>query len=254
MTFYPFDIYDRLQDESEFFDREIQRKAGKRRGYRFTNQLDYEQYFSLQRPYQAVKDFLGSVRGKEILDFACGTGWASVYFARSGANCHGLDISVKSIEAARLTAEINGLSQCCTFKVGAGEAIPYDDNTFDLIFGNAALHHVDLEMIPEELARVLKPGGKAAFIDDLLYHPLLWMYRKVSRRRHTLFETPLTLSDLQWFKHHFSTVQAQVFDIVNLAPKNRLISGIASRFDDALLAAIPGLKHICRYVVIKLVK
>lgn len=254
MTNFTVEVFDRLQDEAEFFDREAERTLATQRGLKFTNQLNYEQYFEHQRPYASVREFFGDIGGKQILDYACGTGWVSIYFARSGAQCHGIDISEKSIVVAGKTAALNGLDKRCDFRVAAGECLPYADNTFDLIFGNAALHHVDLEMAPAEIARVLKPGGKAAFIDDLRYHPVLWLYRHLTRRKHTLFEEPLTLADLDWFAGSFSEIRAETFDFLNLMPKRKRLASVLTEVDDALLRAIPGLRHLCRYVVIKLVK
>ena len=254
MTDFTVEIFDRLQDEADFFDREAVKTLSGRRGLRFTNTLNYEQYFSHQRCYAAVKEFFGNIAGKTLLDFACGTGWTSIYFARSGAKCQGIDISAKSIEVATATAELNGLDKRCEFYVAAGESLPFKDATFDFIFGNAALHHVDIEMAAEEIARVLKPGGKAAFIDDLRYHPVLWTYRHLARRKHTLFEEPLVLSDLRWFRPYFSEVNAISLDLFNLLPKRKKLAAAMSRVDDSLLASFPSLKNVCRHVVVKLVK
>ncbi len=254
MVDFTVEIFDRLQDEADFFDREAERTLETRRGLHFTNELTYEEYFAHQRTYAAVREFFGDVNGKTILDFACGTGWTSIYFARSGAKCHGIDISAKSIEVATKTAALNGMSAHCDFRVAAGESLPYPDGTFDLVFGNAALHHVDLEMAHEEIARVLKPGGKAAFIDDLRYHPALWLYRQLTRRRHTLFEQPLTLSDLNWFRKNFGKAEAEVFDLTNLLPRNKRLAGVLTKIDSGLLKALPILRNCCRHVVIKLVK
>lgn len=254
MTDFTVEIFDRLQDEAEFFDREAERTQGAQRGLKFTNNLNYEQYFAHQRPYAAVRDFMGDIGGKRILDYACGTGWTSVFFARSGAQCHGIDISAKSIAVANRTAVINEVGSRCDFRVGSGENLPYADETFDFVFGNAALHHVDLEMAPGEIARVLKPGGKAAFIDDLRYHPVLWLYRHIARRKHTLFEAPLILRDLEWFAGSFSEIKAETFDILNLMPKRERVASVLTKVDDALLQVMPGLRNCCRYVVVKLVK
>lgn len=254
MTDFTVEIFDRLQDEAEFFDREAERTQGARRGLKFTNNLNYEQYFEHQRPYAAVKNFFGDISGKRILDYACGTGWTSIYFARSGAQCHGVDISEKSIAVAGRTATLNGMGNRCEFRVGPGESLPYADGTFDFVFGNAALHHVDLEMAPSEISRVLKQGGKAAFIDDLRYHPVLWLYRHIARRKHTLFEAPLVLGDLESFNDSFTEMKAETFDILNLMPKRKRLASVLTKVDDALLKLIPGLQNCCRYVVVKLVK
>src|SRR5204863_31465 len=47
------------------------------------------------------------------------------------------------------------------------EALPFDDASFDLVFGHAVLHHLpDLEQAFEEFHRVLRPGGTLAFAGE----------------------------------------------------------------------------------------
>jgi hypothetical protein len=49
-----------------------------------------------------------------------------------------------------------------------GELIPLADGSVDAIFGGGTLHHVALEPGLAEVARVLKPGGRASFVDPAL--------------------------------------------------------------------------------------
>jgi ubiquinone/menaquinone biosynthesis C-methylase UbiE len=245
---------ERYQDEAEFFDREAAELAANRDSLRFTNQLTYEEYFDHAHAYRVARDFLGSVTDKKILDYACGSGWVSIYFARSGAECYGFDISPKSIEVAAQMAADNGLAERCQFKVCSAETLDYPDDSFDLIFGNAALHHTDLNQSPAEIARVLKPGGRACFIDDLRYHPVMWVYRKITSDKHTRFETPMRLRDIEQFKPYFKSVQFEAHDFFNIFPKKRSIAAITEPLDRALLQVLPFFKVSCRHLIIKLTK
>ncbi|MFH2057211.1 MAG: class I SAM-dependent methyltransferase [bacterium] len=245
---------ERYRDEAEFFDREAAEFATGRKSLRFSNQLTYEQYFDHAHAYRVAREFLGPVNGKKILDYACGSGWVSIYFARSGAECYGFDISPRSIEVATQMAADNGLGEQCEFKVSTAEAIDYPDNSFDLLFGNAALHHTDLELSPAEIARVLKPGGRACFIDDLRYHPVMWVYRKVTRDKHTRFETPMRLRDIEKFKPYFSSVKFEAHDFFNIFPKKRGLARIAEPLDRVLLKVLPFSKYFCRHLLIKLIR
>jgi len=44
---------------------------------------------------------------------------------------------------------------------------PFADESMDIMHGEAVLHHLDISMSSREIARVLKPGAKAAFKDLL---------------------------------------------------------------------------------------
>lgn len=245
---------ERYRDEAEFFDREAAELAEGRDTLRFSNELDYDQYFDHAHAYRVAKKFLGPVTDQKILDYACGSGWVSIYFARSGAQCYGFDISPVSIEVATQMAADNGLGDRCEFKVTTAESIDYPENTFDLLFGNAALHHTDLDLSPAEIARVLKPGAKACFIDDLRYHPVMWVYRKITRDKHTRFETPMRLRDIEKFRPHFSRVEFEAHDFFNIFPKKRGLAKIAEAMDRVLLKVLPFTKYFCRHLIIKLVK
>ena len=245
---------ERYLDEAEFFDQEVERLLKDDRHLRFTNDLTYEQYFGHLRKYRIVRDFFGPIEGKKILDYACGSGWVTIYFARSGAECHGFDISPKSIEAATRMAEVNAVGSCCKFIVSSAEKLDYPAETFDFVFGNAALHHTDLDKSPAEIARVLKKGGKAAFIDDLRYHPVMWIYRKLTDHKHTKFEKPMIYSNIEKFKPHFSSVSFESLDFLNLLPRKRALSSVMQPIDDAILKALPFTKHFYRHLIIKLIK
>lgn len=79
-------------------------------------------------------------------------------FARLGFRVTGIDPSGPSIEAARAHASQAGLD--ISYQVGMGEALPFADSSFDLVYCCDVLEHVaDLDRVIAESARVLKPGG-----------------------------------------------------------------------------------------------
>jgi ubiquinone/menaquinone biosynthesis C-methylase UbiE len=248
------DYQERYQNEADFFDQEVEEMFKNDRGLKFSNKLNYEEYFSLYTTYSVVKDFFGPVKDRKILDFACGSGWISIYLARSGAECYGFDISPKSVAVATRMAEANGVGDRCHFKVTAAEKMDYPDNTFDFVFGNAALHHTDLDKSPAEIARVLKPGGKAAFIDDLRHHPVMWIYRKITSDKHTRYETPMIHGNLAQFKPYFTSAVFDSYDFFSIFPKQKGLTKVLRPIDSALLKTLPFMKHFYRHIVIKLIK
>ena len=96
--------------------------------------------------------------GMKVLDVATGTGNLAIPAAKTGADVTGIDIAPNLIEQATANAEAQGLK--AKFEVGDAEALPYDDNTFDVVmtmFG--AMFAPRPDVTAGELLRVTKPGG-----------------------------------------------------------------------------------------------
>lgn len=99
----------------------------------------------------------GDVDGRKILDAGCGEGRFCRMLAERGARVTGIDITAALIEEAR-RRHPDG-----EYTVGHVETLPYDDATFDLLVSYVVLLDVkDFRAAIREMARVLKPGGRAA--------------------------------------------------------------------------------------------
>jgi len=100
--------------------------------------------------------------GKRALDIGAGGGFLAEEFAKLGCDVTGIDPSAPSVAQAQAHAESVGLT--ITYCVASGEAIPFDDATFDIAYCCDVLEHVDdLDEVIAETARVLKPGGVYLF-------------------------------------------------------------------------------------------
>jgi SAM-dependent methyltransferase len=109
------------------------------------------------RAFPTLLAMVGTAPGKRILDLCCGTGRAAGAAAALGACAEGIDASAAMVEAAR-AAFPNA-----AFATGDAEAIPRDTATFDGVVCSFGLMHVSSpEAMLAEIARVLKPGGRAA--------------------------------------------------------------------------------------------
>src|SRR5438067_10948846 len=110
---------------------------------------------------EAFVERLNIQPGMKVLDVACGSGNLATVAAQKGADVTGMDIADNLIEAAKHRAEAAGLN--IKFDVGDAEAMPYDDNSFDLVmtmFG--AMFAPRPDVTASELIRVCKPGGTIA--------------------------------------------------------------------------------------------
>jgi len=112
---------------------------------------------------RCVADFFGALEGKTLLDVGCGYSMTPVIFALAGARVHAIDVAPKTIATVQQFAGYMGVADRMLAHVGPAERMPFESDTFDLVFGGAALHHLQLEPAASEIARVLKPGGKGAF-------------------------------------------------------------------------------------------
>lgn len=107
-------------------------------------------------------------RGARVLDVGCGTGWLTVGLAQMGCDAIGVDISPAAIELAEGTLAAHGLPRTgkAEFKAYDGKTLPLPDASVDRVVCFDAFHHVrDQRAMLLEFARVLRNGGRAAFLE-----------------------------------------------------------------------------------------
>ena len=114
-----------------------------------------------------------------VLEVGCGPGLLSIELARAhGLEVTGLDLDPAMVDRARANAagaEFHAGSPP-TFVVGDVAALPFDDASFDLVVSTFSMHHwSDRPAGLREIARVLRPGGRALIWDlrpgVLPFHP-----------------------------------------------------------------------------------
>ena len=101
------------------------------------------------------------------LEIGAGTGYFSLNLMRAGvvAEAVATDISPGMLQALQGSAAKLGL-EVETARCEAA-SLPFEDESFDLVFGHAVLHHLpDLESAFREFRRVLRPGGTIAFCGE----------------------------------------------------------------------------------------
>lgn len=106
---------------------------------------------------------IGSVKGKEVLDLACGEGYNTRILARKGAKVTGIDHSKKLIDLAEIEERRERLGNRY-YRMDASRLKGISDNSFDLVTCFMALQDVeDYEGAVAEASRVLKRGGRFVF-------------------------------------------------------------------------------------------
>lgn len=141
--------------------------------------------------------------GRLMLDLGCGRGAHTVHFAQSGAYVVAVDLSGGMVAATRRRAIDAGVGDRVATQQMSAESLGFVDATFDYVFGHSVLHHTDLAATRREVHRVLKPGGRAVFLEPLDHNPLLNLFRRLTPWRRTPTEKPLSLTELRFFAEPF---------------------------------------------------
>jgi ubiquinone/menaquinone biosynthesis methyltransferase len=107
--------------------------------------------------------------GERVVDVACGTGDIAFEAARYGADVIGLDVTPRMIQLARAKAGLaktDGMWPVPHFTVGDMMALPFADETADVVTTGYGLRNVPgLAESADEIARILKPGGRLLSLD-----------------------------------------------------------------------------------------
>jgi SAM-dependent methyltransferase len=242
-----------LASERAFHD---QQAAG--RACRFQAAEDFyfrdEDYLNHETWIRPAFALLGEVAGQRVLDLGCGHGMAGVVLARRGALVTGCDLSAGYLVEASRRARANGVS--LPFLQTDAHRLPFADASFDRIWGNAVLHHLDLERMAQELHRVLRPGGRAVFCEPWGANPLLRLARRYlpyPGKERTVDEEPLRAEHLGPLRALFPSLAVQPCQFLAMA-RRLLPAGRLTRWlewcDDRLLPRLPFLSQLCRYVIL----
>jgi ubiquinone/menaquinone biosynthesis C-methylase UbiE len=137
---------------------------------------DYDAKWGIDFGQEAARQVIGKLRkalGREpapfgrTLEIGAGTGYFTLNLLRAGLieDAVATDISQGMLDSLSANADRLGL-KVETVRAEA-ERLPFPDDSFDLVFGHAVLHHLpDLDAAFAELYRVLRPGGVIAFCGE----------------------------------------------------------------------------------------
>jgi len=152
---------------------------------------------TMRRCDKEVERLLSDVKNLRILDLGCGTGQQCLDLLSRGARVDGVDISEVYIEAARSAAKAMQFGEDqWSFCVMDAHNLDFESERFDIVVGSGILHHLDLSSALAEIRRVLKPGGRAIFLEPLGANPLLKLFRMMTPAARTVDERPLSMADL----------------------------------------------------------
>jgi SAM-dependent methyltransferase len=150
-------------------------------------------------PLEYAFALLGDVRNKTIVDLGCGEGLNTVILASLGANVISVDISDESLALTAARAAANGVSDNVKLMRSDAATIPVPDGGADGVLCAAILHHVDCVATAQQIHRVLKPGGIAAFLEPLVGPAWWWSFKSHLPKNPTVSddEQPLTMDQVR---------------------------------------------------------
>ncbi len=205
-----------------------------------------------------IADFLGDLHGMQVIEYGCGLGKLTVLLARSGAQVTAFDLSEASVEVARKRARMVGVEDRITFTIAPGEYLPFDDASFDIAFGKAVLHHLEPEAGARELARILKPGGRAAFSEPLGTNPVVQFVRDhvpYPHKHDRGADIPLRRQDIDAWMAPFESAELRGVQLFSMLERGL---GFGKKIpplrelDRMMLKRWPELWPLCRYAVLTL--
>jgi ubiquinone/menaquinone biosynthesis C-methylase UbiE len=206
---------------------------------------------------------LGDIEGRRVLDYGCGGGYESARLRALGARVVGFDISRTRLAEAQDHLLDNDAGLAVDLVQCAAGKLPFADASFDAVHGKWILHHLELEDDVPEIVRVLKSGGRAAFIEPLVHNPVLQTYRRLTPHLRSPDERSLSMKDLQSVGSHFHTWQHKEFVLFSVLPAlaSALMPGgrppprlreRLQRLDRKLMDVLPVLGRYCWETVILL--
>jgi ubiquinone/menaquinone biosynthesis C-methylase UbiE len=149
----------------------------------------------------ALMRIVGDIKGKDVLDLACGQGFFSRALLEKGAKVTGIDIGKELIASAE-SVQKGQMNKVHYFVTGADDLFMLKDKSMDIIVCVLALQNIEnIAGTMSEVARVLRKGGKFIFV---LNHPAFrnpqassWGYHEAEKIQYRRIDSYLSESKVK---------------------------------------------------------
>ena len=205
--------------------------------------------------FEYVLPKMGTLEGKRVLELGTGTGGTATLLAKRGASVVGIDLLPFRLSEAKVRAAEHSVAESVNFALMDAMHLAFPDNTFDFIISKSVLVFTEHAQTAKECSRVLKPGGKAIFIENMRYHPAVWLYRKVFLKysgklryfsARDIETVGAEFGKLEHREFHLSAVSALFWQkCISVPAFYRWTLRILKAVDATLLKYLPTLKRFC---------
>jgi len=198
--------------------------------------------------------------GKDVLEYGCGPGSHSFIISKYAKSIISIDISDFAINNAKQLAEEKSIKNLQFIEMNA-ELLDFESGRFDVIFGNAIIHHLNLEKSFSEINRVLKPGGRAFFYEPLGHNFFINLYRRLTPGMRTVDEHPLLNDDIKFIRKYFDHVNVRYYHLTtimavpfrNIKAYERILH-LFYKTDTLLFKIFPFFRKYAWYCSIEIIK
>ncbi len=169
----------------------------------------------------------------KCLELGCGSGTYSIELLANKRNCLASDFSQRALELTKIKGKQLYNLDITTQLINIYD-IPHPDNTFDLVFSDGLLEHLNIQKALEEMKRVLKPQGWMVIkvpSGSLLYKIVYYLLSPIENRPYEAW-----LPKKEWQKKF----EEQGYRDVAISCCGGILTGLAMR--------LPIIKKFVRFI------
>lgn len=158
-----------------------------------------------------------------MVDLGCGSGENVLVLAERGAQVIGMDISPDLIALAQ--QRIRNTNLTATIRVGDAYNTGLPDNSVDVIFCIALIHHLDIKVVRDEMWRILRKGGMVILKEPIRFSAIYTRLRKMLPAQEDIseYEHPLTQEELSLMTQSFRVDGTRFFRLPFVPLVSRLL-------------------------------
>lgn len=188
----------RVKREREQYNEGLQRET-------YNKVLSHTRHFYHQRRTEVIEKEMAYAHGRRVLELGSTT-WYWYVDAKGYHPEFSFSINISEEELKKG----DGLLEKCdvkpTFALMDAQRLAFADQSLDMVYGAAMLHHLDHIMALDEIKRVLKPDGKMFFIEPLDVNPVAKLVRLMTPKARTVDEQPWRLRELREVNERFDCI------------------------------------------------